>query len=193
MESPETAPTRRVRSTWLAVAAAELLLLVGLALVFAGFAASLEFCTISLGCDAESSSNGGAVLLLVLGLVVLAAAPVAASYLSGWPSPVAAAAVAFGAFVAAFVVGAIVFANFLVGLVVALGVGGSVAVRPASPHAVRARVVVVAVLVTLAALVGTGVRQSAGATLVLALLTLPAIGYADSLSRAFSRDPNGPS
>jgi hypothetical protein len=193
MESPETARPRRVRSTWVAVAAAELLLLVGLALVFAGFAASFELCTISLGCDAESSSNGGALLLLVLGLVALAAAPAAASYLSGWPSPIAAAALSIGAFVAAFLVGTIVFADFLVGLVVALGVGGSVAVRPASPYALRVRVVVVAAVVAVAAFVGTGVRRSTGATLVLALLTLPAIGYADSLSRAFRKGSEGPS
>lgn len=191
MARSKTARGRSVRSAWAAVAAAEVLILIGLALVFAAFASSFQFCTGSLGCDGESSAGGGTLLLLLLGLFSLGAAPVAASFLSGWPSPVRAAALSVVAFVGALVIGAIVFDNVLVGLVVALGVGGSIAVRPPSPRAVGVRIVTVAVLVGLAGVTGTGVHQSAEATLVLAVLTLPAIGYADAISRAFAASGEG--
>ena len=152
----------------------------GFVLVVAGVAKSFQFCTGSLGCDQESSGGGGAFLLFVLGVVAIVAAPAAASYLSGWPAPGRAAARSVLAFLAVFALTAMVFDNYLSGLAVALGVGGSLALRPTSPGAVRARIVAVVILVVLVAAAQPSVAES----LLLALLALPAIGVADAISRA---------
>jgi len=176
-----TSPGGR-RSTWAAVAWAEGLILAGIALVGAAVATSARFCTFSLGCDGKSSVGGGSLVLLALGLVAIVGSPVAAARSSGRPAPGRAAALAALAFVLALVVGAIVFAvlvdDVLPALVLALGVEGSIAVRPPSRRAVNVRIVVVAALVVL-----SGVLHSSDVTiLLLALLTLPAIGLADTLS-----------
>jgi hypothetical protein len=73
-----------------------------------------------------------------------------------------------------------VFHNYLSSLAVALGVGGSLALRPTSPGAVRARIVAVVILVMLVAATQGSVSES----LLLALLALPTIGIADAISRA---------
>jgi hypothetical protein len=179
MESSGTARRRVGRSPWTAVVAAEVLLVAGLVLVFVGFAKSFEFCTGSLGCDEQSSGGGGVFLVFLLGLVAIVAAPMAASYLSGWPSPGRAAARSVLVFLAVFALTTTVFHNFLAGLAVALGVGGSLALRPTSPHAVRARIVAVVVLVVLVA-----AAQRSASDLLLALLALPAIGVADAIARS---------
>lgn len=186
MESAGRARRRSVRSTATAVVAAEVLLVTGLVLVVAGVARSIRFCTISLGCDQESSGGGGAFLLLVLGVVAIVAAPAAASYLSGRPSPGRAAVRSVVAFLGAFALAGLVLANVFAGLAVGLGLGGSLALRPRSPGAVRARVVTVTILVVLCAVTA---RPSPATALLLALLALPAIGVADAISR--TRPANG--
>jgi hypothetical protein len=178
--STGTARTRGVRSTWTAVAAAEVLVATGVVLVFTALATSLQFCTGSLGCDEESSNRGGGLLLLLPGVVAILAAPAAVSYLSGRPSPGRAAVRSVVAFLGAFALGGMVLANVFVGLAVGLGVGGSLSLWPPSSNAVRARIVTVASLVVLCAATA---RQSPSTSLVVALLALPAIGVADAISR----------
>lgn len=175
------------RSTWSAVAWAEGLILVGLVLLGAAIATSLRFCTFTLGCDDQSSSGGaGSLILLVLGLVALAGSPFVAARRSGWPAPARAAALAVLASAAAAVLGAVVFGvlvdDVLPALVVALGVAGGLAVRPPSGRAVPVRLAVVGALVVLAGVFGAESLRSDGAILVLAFLTLPAIGLADTIS-----------
>jgi hypothetical protein len=181
MGSTGTARRRSLRSTWTAVAAAEVLLVTGLVLFVAGFARSVRFCTGSLGCDQESSGGGGAFLLLLLGVLAIVAAPAAASYLSGWPSPGRAAVCSVVAFLGAFALAGMVLANIFAGLAVGLGLGGSLALRPRSRGAVGARIVTVAILVVLCAVTA---RPSPFTALLLALLALPAIGVTDAISRA---------
>ncbi len=165
---------------------AEGLILAGIALVGAAVATSTRFCTFSLGCDGRSSLGGVSLVLVALGLVALIGSPVAAARRSGWRSAGGAAALAALAFLLALVIGAIVFAvlvdDVLPALVLALGVEGSIAVRPPTRRAVTARIVIVVALVVLAGVFGAGSRRSDAAILLLALLTLPAIGLADTIS-----------
>ena len=184
METSGAPRTRTARSPWPAVVAAEILVVTGLVLAFVGFATSFQFCTGSLGCDEDSSGGGGAFLVFLLGVAAVVAAPAAASYLSGWPSPGRAAVRSVLAFLATFALATMIFDDALAGLAVGLGVGGSVAVRPPSPHAVRARIVMVVVLVVLAA----AARHSVSTALFFALLALPAIAVADATSRRWSGD-----
>jgi hypothetical protein len=182
MESSGASRARTTRSPWVAIVAAEILVVTGLVLVFLGFAGSFQFCTGSLGCDEQSSADGGVLLVLLLGVVAIVAAPAVISYLSGWPSPGRVATRSVLAFLAAFALTAMVFHDVLAGLVVALGVGGSLAMRPTSPHAVRGRVVAVVVLIVL----GAAAHGSTSGSLLLALAALPAIGVADLIARSES-------
>jgi hypothetical protein len=168
---------RNVRSPWAAVAAAELLILVGGALFLAGVARSLQFCTGSLGCDQESSGGGGGFLVL-LSVIAILAAPAAASFLSGRASPGRAAVQSVVAFLATFALVTLALDDGFAGLAVGLGVGGSLALRLPSPAAVRARALLVVLLVVLCA----GAAQDPAAGLVLALLALPAIPVADRIA-----------
>ena len=183
-----------VRSTWAAVAWAEGLILAGIALVGAAAATSARFCTLSLGCDGRSSLSGVSLVLAALGLVAIIGSPVAAARRSRWPAPGRAAALAALAFLVALVIGAIVFAalvdDVLPALVLALGVEGSIAVRPPSRRAVNTRIVVVVALVVLSGVFGAGSRRSDAAILLLALLTLPAIGVADTISVRPKQNPS---
>ena len=156
----------------------EILVLVGLALFLVAIARSFQFCTGSLGCDEESSTGVDAYLFLVLAIVAIVAAPAAASYLSGWPSPGKAAVRSVVGFAGAFALAGLVFTDALVGLAVGLGVGGSLALWPTSPRAVPARALAVVVLVVL----GAAARHDPSAGLVLVLLALPAIPVADKIS-----------
>jgi hypothetical protein len=168
-----------VRSPWAAVAAAEVLVVVGLVLFLVGIARSFQFCTGSLGCDEEPAAGGDAYVFLVLAIVAIVGAPAAASYLAGWPAPGRAAIRSVIGFVGAFALTGMIFDDALVGLAVGLGVGCSLALRPTSPRAVRARAVAVALLVVL----GAAERHHASAALLLVLLALPAIPVADRISR----------
>ena len=156
----------------------EILVLIGLALFLVAIARSFQFCTGSLGCDEESSTGVDAYLFLVLAIVAIVAAPAAASYLSGWPSPGKAAVRSVVGFAGAFALAGLVFSDALVGLAVGLGVGGSLALWPISPRAMRGRAVAVAVLVVL----GAAARHDASTALLLVLLALPAIPVADKIS-----------
>jgi hypothetical protein len=156
----------------------EILVLVGLALFLAGIARSFQFCTGSLGCDEESSTGGDAYVFLLLAIVSVVAAPAAASYLSGRPSPGKAAVRSVAGLVGAFALAGLVFSDALVGLAVGLGVGGSFALWPTSPRAVRGRALAVVVLVVL----GAAARHDPFAGFVLVLLALPAILDADTIS-----------
>lgn len=175
-----------VRSTWAAVAWAEGLILAGIAFLGAAVATSTRFCTFSLGCDGRSSLRGVSLVLAALGLIAVIGAPVAAARRSGWPAAGRAAALAALAFLLALVIGAIVFAvladDVLPALVLAVGVEGSIAVRPPSRRAINARIVVVAALVVLAGALAAGPSRSDAVILLLALVTLPAIGLADTIS-----------
>lgn len=166
---------------------AEGLILAGIILLGAAIATSFRFCTFTLGCDDQSSSAGaGSILLLVLGLVALVGSPVVAARRSGRPAPSRAAGIAVLGFVGAAALGALVFGvlvdDVLPGLVLALGVAGGLAVQPPSARAVVLRAVVVGALVVLAGVFGAQSLRSDGAILVLAFLTLPAIGLADTIS-----------
>jgi hypothetical protein len=85
------------------------------------------------------------------------------------------------------VAGAVVFGvlvdDVLPALVLAIGVEGAIAVRPPWPGAVRARVVVVAGLTVLAAVLAAGGQGADVAIFALALLALPAVGVADAAGR----------
>ena len=169
--------TRTTRSPWPAVAAAEILVLIGIALFFVGVARAFEDCTGFLGCD-EGSSSGGAEFLVLLSVVAVVAAPAVASFLSGWPSPGRAAARSVVAFLGVFALATLVLHDGLAGLAVGLVVGGSLALRPPSSGAVRARALLVLLLFVLCA----GAAHDASAGFVLALLALPAIPVADRIA-----------
>lgn len=66
--------------------------------------------------------------------------------------------------------------EYLPALVLAVGVAGITAIRPSSPRAVTARVVVLAIFVVLA----VGMANAGALVIGLALLTLPAIGAVES-------------
>jgi hypothetical protein len=175
------------RSTWTAIAWLEALTVTGFALLGLAFVRSVRWCATALGCDGQSSGGGAETALAVLGLVALLGAPVVASRLSGRAAPVATAALALLAFVGVLAIGGILFVelvgNVLPALVIALGVEGSIAVRPPTARAVKARVVVVASLVVLATVFGAGTAASIAISFVLALITLPMIGLADAIVR----------
>jgi hypothetical protein len=179
------------RSTWTAVAWLEGLTVAGLGLLGLAFVRSIRWCATALGCDGQSSGGGAEVALAALGLVALLAAPVLASRLSGRAAPVATSALALLAFVGVLAIGGILFValvgNELPALVLALGVEGSIAVRPPTARAVNARVVVVASLVVLATVFGAGNAASSAIIFVLALITLPAIGLSDAIARGRER------
>jgi hypothetical protein len=179
METSGAPRTRTTRSPWPAVVAAEILVLVGIALFFLGVARAFQDCTAWLGCD-QGTSGGGGGFLVFLAVVSLVAAPAAVSYLSGHPSPGRAAALSVVAFLGAFALAAPVLSNMLAGLAVALGVGGSLALRLPSPAAVRARALLVLLLVVLCA----ASAQDISVSFVLAVLALPAIPVADAIPRA---------
>jgi hypothetical protein len=179
MGSSEATRRRSVRSTWTAVAAAEVLVATGVVLVFIAIAASLQFCTGSLGCDEESSNRGGGLLLLLPGVVAILAAPAAVSYLSGRPSPGRATVRSVLALLGTFGLAAGVLGDALAGLAVALGLGGSLALPPPSSDAMRTRIVTVLILVVLSATIA---RPSATTAFVVALLALPALNV-DAIAR----------
>ncbi len=111
--SHDTAARSGIVATWAAVVWAEALLLLGI-LLLGTVAAETETCdTISLGCPGEPSDDGSLVVLLLgVGLVALVASPIVAARLSGWPSAFAAALFAFGAFLGALIVGAVLIGAF---------------------------------------------------------------------------------
>src|SRR6266511_850427 len=108
----DTAARSGIVATWAAVVWAEALLLLGIVLL--GIVAAQPSCSfISLGCSGEPSDDGTLVVLtLGVGLVALVASPIVAARLSGWPSAVVAALFAFGAFIAALIVGAVLIGAF---------------------------------------------------------------------------------
>jgi hypothetical protein len=178
METSGAPRTRTARSPWPAVVAAEILVLVGIALFLAGVARKFQDCAGWFGCGQEASDRGGGFLVL-LAVVSLVAAPAAVSYLSGHPSPGRAAALSVVAFLGGFALAAPVLSNMLAGLAVGLAVGGSLALRLPSPAAVRARALLVVLLVVLCAVYAQDISMS----FVLALLALPAIPVVDRISR----------
>jgi hypothetical protein len=146
---------REDRAELAAVGWAEALSVAGLILVAIAVASSVEDCTISLGCENSSSSSGGALLLLgAIGFIPLTASSLVAARLSGWPSAGRVTAVSLAAFVAALGLGVLLLraldSSYLPALALALAVQSGIAVRPPSRRAVRARVVVIAVLFLLA-------------------------------------------
>lgn len=158
-------------------------MLVGLAAVGLAIASSLESCSFLGGCaPGESSLGGESVVWLVFSGVAVAIGTFMASgarpprsqraTVQGTVAVVAgAAALGLGGGVSVVLVD-----EYLPALVLAVGVAGTVAIRPSSPRAVRARLVVVAIFVVLA----IGVANVAGLVILLALLTLPAMGAVES-------------
>jgi hypothetical protein len=156
----------------------------------AAFATSVDLCTTSLGCDSSASLSGAALLVAIVGVVALLAAPYVAARLSHRPAPGATAALAIVGVVIALVIGGALFealvGTFLPAPILALAVEGAIAVRPPSRKAVWYRAAAVATLLVLA-LVLAPRPNTEGTILLLAALTLPAISAADSASRWLRR------
>ncbi len=184
--SHDTAARSGIVATWAAVVWAEALLILGILLL--GIVAAQPSCDfISLGCSGEPSDDGSLVVLLLgAGLVALVASPLVAARLSGWPSAFVAALFAFGAFVAALIVGAVLIGAFAndgcPGVVLGLGVAGIVAVRPPFRQAIPMRVVLVVSLAVLAGVFAATVQHPSPWIFACKLLALPAIGFADTVS-----------
>ena len=179
-----------IRSTWIAVAWASGLTVLGLALVLGALLSQIEWCVGSLGCEQESF-DPEAILVLGLGFVALAGAPVQAARVSGWPLWFGVGVLAGAAFLVTLVIGgivlAVIFDNVLPALVVALAAEGVIAIRPPVRSARIARFVVVGVLVLLAA--GFAQDNSGAGIVALVLLTFPAIGLADAIAWRIERRP----
>ncbi len=184
--SHDTAARSGIVATWAAVVWAEALLILGILLL--GIVAAQPSCDfISLGCSGEPSDDGSLVVLLLgAGLVALVASPLVAARLSGWPSAFVAALFAFGAFVAALIVGAVLIGAFAndgrPGVVLGLGAAGIVAVRPPFRQAIPMRVVLVVSLAVLAGVFAATVQHPSPWIFACKLLALPAIGFADTVS-----------
>jgi hypothetical protein len=177
---------------WAAVAWAEALSVAGLVLVVIAVASSVEDCTISLGCDNSSSPSGGALLLLgAIGFLPFTASSFVAARLSGWPSAGWVTAVSLAAGLAALGIGVLLLraldSSYLPALALALAVQAGIAVRPPSRRAVRARMVVVAVLFLVACAVASESRPSDGTLILLVLVAIPSVGVADAIAGSRGR------
>ena len=177
-----------LRSTWKAVVWDEGLALIGLVFVAAAAASSLQDCTVSLGCaDGSSPSDGTLLLLIAIGLIPLTGASFVAASLSGWPSAGRATVAALVAFLASLTIGIplsrVVVDSYLPALTLALAIQGAIAVRAPATRAVRARVVVVVLLVLASCLFAAESAPPTGTLLIFVLLAIPAIGVADTLAR----------
>jgi hypothetical protein len=180
---------------WPALAWAEGFLLVGLAFVGLAIASTLPSCdSLLFGCaPSERSLGGDSIVFLVTAGAALAAGIFMASWTSGWVGPrvLLQATIALVTTAAALPVGAIasrgLVDEYLPALVLAVGVAGTVAIRPSSPQAVTARLVILAIFVVLA----VGVASVAGLVVLLALLILPAMGAAESALGSTDLDRDG--
>jgi hypothetical protein len=168
---------------WRAIAWAEVLLVVGLAAVVFAVASSFESCGFLSGCEpGEDSFGTESVAWLVVSAAAAAMGIFMASWTSGWPrarAVVQATAALLAGAVALWLGGQaaeVLVDEYLPALVLAVGVAGIIAIRPASSRAINARVVVLAILVLLA----VGMANAGAVVIGLALLTLPAIGAVES-------------
>jgi hypothetical protein len=173
----------RSSGVWRAIAWAESFLLVGLVAVGLAILSTWESCSFLSGCPpGESSFGRESVVWFVFSGVAVAIGIVMAALRSGWPGNRGAvqAMVALVAGAVALGLGAgvsvVLVDEYLPALVLAVGVAGTVAIRPSSPRAIRARWVTLAIFVVLA----IGVANVAGLVILLALLTLPAMGAVES-------------
>jgi hypothetical protein len=168
---------------WPAIAWAEGFMLVALAAVGLAVVSTFGSCDFLGGCGpGESSLGAESVVWLVFAAAAMATGIFMASWTSGWPRSraVVQATLALVAGAGALLMGGrasdALVGEFLPALVLAVGVAGSIAIRPSSSRAVTARAVVVTVFVLLA----VGVASAGELAIGLALLTLPAIGAVES-------------
>ncbi len=180
---------------WRAIAWAEGSLLLGLAGVGIAAVSTMPSCDSFLhGCPpGESAIGGDTIVWLVASGAALAGGIFMASWTSGWIEARAAvrATVALAAAAAALWLGGWASVGlvdeFLPSVVVAVGVAGTLAIRPSWPRAVIARLVVLAVFVILA----VGMASVAGLVILLSLLTLPAMGAVESALRPIESERVG--
>lgn len=168
---------------WPAIAWAEGFLVVGLVAVVFAVASTFQSCSLLFGCPpGETSLGAEAIGWLVVSGVAVATGIFMASWTSGWPR-----ARAVGQATLALIAGAAALwlvgrasvelvDEYLPALAPAVGVAGTIAIRPSSPRAVTARLVVLAIFAVLA----IGVANTSGLVILLTLLTLPAIGAVES-------------
>jgi hypothetical protein len=172
-------------STWSAVAWAEACLVLGLVFGTFAIASSFQSCDFLGGCGPdESSLTAASVVWLILGGGALVAGAVMAALRSGWLPRRAVLQAVIAIAVAAFsALGGFALAGLLVdeygpGLVLAVGIGGAVAIRPPVARATRVRAVIVGLLFLVALIVA----NETVATVAVLFATLPLLGLGDALS-----------